>query len=259
MAVITSFKSLKNDWDANEYDQTFSYVSEYGRSLIDLLSPAKGEKVLDVGCGTGDLTNTIAGFGVDIMGVDKSESMVAEANRKYPHISFKVKDATRLDFDSEFDAVFSNATLHWIHDASAVLAGIFHSLKRGGRFVAEFGGKGNIQTIEGELIRQIEKTGYDYRRKAWYFPSIGDYSTLMEKAGFRVTFAQHLDRPTVLKGDDGLKNFISMFCQHFLDDIPENKHREIIENVEQNLHARLYKEGNWMADYKRIRVMGVKE
>lgn len=254
-------KMEKNNWNATFYDHHFSYVSTYGNSLIELLAPKQGEKILDLGCGTGDLANTISTFGANVVGVDLSENMINQAIEKYPHIQFEIQDATKLDYDHEFDAVFSNATLHWVRPPIQALHRIYHSLKIGGRFVAEFGGKGNIETITSEIIKQIKNAGLTYENESfhWYFPSIAEYTSLMEKAGFRVIFAQHFDRPTPLEGEDGLRNFIKMFCLHLFSEIPDDIKHEIIANVEDKLRETLYKDGTWIADYKRIRVIGIKE
>ncbi|MCM3570263.1 trans-aconitate 2-methyltransferase [Neobacillus mesonae] len=248
-------------WDANLYDTKHSFVSKYANSIVELLAPKHGEKILDLGCGTGDLANIIYEYGADIIGVDKSETMIEQASSKYPHIQFMVQDAVSLDFHSKFDAVFSNAALHWVLPANKALNGIYQSLKSGGRFVAEFGGKGNVQTITNEMIQQIKEKGLEFKNEQfpWFYPSIAEYSTLMEKVGFRVTFAQHFDRPTQLEGDDGLKNWIDMFASHFFNGIPKNTKNEIIVNIENNLKNTLYKDGHWIADYKRIRVVGMKE
>lgn len=258
---MESIHIKKNIWNANLYDTNYSFVSKYGNSLAELLAPKQGEKILDLGCGTGDLANTIYEVGADIVGVDKSETMVEQAIRKYPHIQFMVQDATDLDFHSQFDAVFSNAALHWVQPADKALYGINQSLKQGGRFVAEFGGKGNVQMIISEIIQQIKETGLEFSKEnfLWFFPSIAEYSTLMEEAGFKVTFAYHFDRPTQLDGENGLKNWIHMFANHLFKGIPEDTKNEIITKVEKNLKERLYKDGNWIADYKRIRVVGMKE
>ncbi len=254
-------QTLKDNWDANLYDTKHSFVSKYGNSLIELLNPKQGDRILDLGCGTGDLASKLHEAGVEIVGVDKSENMIKLAISKYPHIQFKVQDATNLEFHSEFDAVFSNATLHWVKPPIHALHGIYQSLKQGGRFVAEFGGKGNVQTIVNEIIQQIKEAGFEFKNEhfPWYYPSIAEYSSLMEEAGLRVTFAQHYDRPTQLDGYEGLKNWIDMFCNHLFDGIPENTTNDIITNVIRNLKGVLYKDGNWMADYKRIRVIGIKE
>ncbi len=232
-----------------------------GMSLVELLAPNRGEKILDLGCGTGDLAKKLDDYGVDVTGIDISENMVIQAKRKYPGIEFFVQDATKLEYNSEFDAVLSNATLHWVKPPDQALRSIYRSLKKGGRFAAEFGGKGNVQTIANEIIHQIIKAGFEFddEQFPWYYPSIAEYTALMERAGFRVTFAQHFDRPTQLTGEDGLKNWIEMFGGHFFGIIPIDEVDTIISKVENQLKKTIYKDGNWIADYKRIRVIGIKE
>ena len=258
---MASFQDKTDGWDADLYDGKHSFVSQYGNRLIELLAPQQGEKILDLGCGTGDLTHTLFELGAEVVGTDKSENMVNQAIRKYPHIPFMIQDATSLDFHSEFDAVFSNATLHWVKPAREALHSIYQSLKPGGRFVAEFGGKGNVQTITDEIITQIKEAKFEYHQEnfPWFYPSIAEYSAFMEEAGFRVTFAQHFDRPTPLDGEDGLINWIKMFGHLLFDGIPEQQTNEIMMNVQKNVKGILYRDGSWVADYKRIRVIGVKE
>ena len=254
-------QSTKDNWNANLYDIKHSFVSKYGDNLVELLAPKEGEKILDLGCGTGDLAKKLYDYKVDVVGVDKSKNMVMQAMSKYPNIKFIVRDATDLVYNNEFDAVFSNATLHWVSPPKKALNCIYKSLKQGGRFVAEFGGKGNVQIITGEIINQIKEVGFEYKMEQfpWYYPSIGEYSSLMEEVGFRVTFAQHYDRPTLLDGDNGLKNWIEMFGSDMFEGIVEDRKDYIITKVENNLKEILCKDGNWFADYKRIRVIGIKE
>lgn len=254
-------KITKDNWNANLYDTKHSFVSKYGNNLLELLDPKAGEKILDLGCGTGDLAKKIADYQVEVIGIDKSQNMIMQALVKFPEIEFIVGDATDLPYHNSFDAVFSNATLHWVKAPKQALSSIYSSLKNGGRFIAEFGGKGNVQTITDEIIKQIKELGYDYQKEdfPWYYPSIGEYSTLMEELGFRVTFAQHYDRPTPLDGEDGLKNWIEMFGDSFFEGISTEHKVDILKKVEENAKNILYKDGQWIADYKRIRVLGVKE
>ena len=256
-----NIQGTKDNWNANLYDQKHSFVSNYGNNVVELLAPQKGEKILDLGCGTGDLAKQLYDIGVNVVGIDKSQNMVTEAMRKYPYITFLVQDATELVYNNELDAVFSNATLHWVKQPKQALLCIFKSLKQGGRFVAEFGGKGNVQQITDEIIKQRKEIGCEFNIKQfpWYYPSIGEYSSLMEEAGFRVTFAEHFDRPTPLDGEDGLKNWIEMFGSGLLEDMTDDKKDIIISRVEEQLKPILCNDGHWVADYKRIRVIGVKE
>lgn len=147
----------KDQWNPSLYDDKHSFVSAFGDSLVKVLAPKKGEKILDVGCGTGDLACQMADAGAKVVGIDSSEKMIAKAKEKYLHLSFYVKDVTQLDFHNEFDAVFSNAVLHWVRQPEKALTNIYNSLKKGGRFVAEFGGKGNVQTISQAIDTQIKK------------------------------------------------------------------------------------------------------
>ncbi|MEH7414944.1 methyltransferase domain-containing protein [Neobacillus drentensis] len=254
-------EKIRDTWNANLYDSKHSFVSLYGESLIELLAPQKGEKILDLGCGTGDLAKQLSDYGSEITGVDRSEKMIEKAKKKYPTIHFIVQDATNLTFHHEFDAVFSNAALHWIKQPKQALTCIYNCLRQGGRFVAEFGGKDNVKAISDELIHQLEAEGITFNSELfpWFFPSIAEYSSLMEQAGFRVTFAQHFDRPTPLDGDSAIKNWIDMFGSSLLTDVPETKKAGIIAKVESNLKEVLYRDGRWIGDYKRIRVIGFKE
>ncbi|MEH7116989.1 methyltransferase domain-containing protein [Neobacillus vireti] len=254
-------EKISNTWNANLYDSKHSFVSMYGESLIELLAPKKGERILDLGCGTGDLAKQLSDYGSEITGVDQSEKMIEQARRKYPEIKFIVQDATKLTFHREFDAVFSNAALHWIKQPMQTLTCIYNSLKQGGRFVAEFGGKGNVKAISDAVIYQIEEEGFTFNMDLfpWFFSSIAEYSSLMEQAGFRVTLAQHFDRPTPLDGEGAIKNWIEMFGSSMLAVVPDNKKADIIAKVENNLKEVLYRDGKWIGDYKRIRVIGFKE
>jgi trans-aconitate methyltransferase len=254
-------QSTEDNWNANLYDKNHSFVSMYGTNLIESLEVSAGEKILDLGCGTGDLTKKLYDIGGDVIGVDKSHKMITQALSKYPDIKFFVRDVIDLGYHAEFDAVFSNATLHWVKQPKEALNCIYQSLKPGGRFVAEFGGKGNVQIITTEIIEQIMQAGMEYEMEQfpWFYPSIGEYTTLMEEAGFRVTFAEHFDRPTPLIGENGLKNWIEMFGSLLFKGISSDKKDDIVIKVENKLKEILYKDGNWIADYKRIRVRGIKE
>lgn len=252
---------MKDYWDARLYDGKHGFVSSYGNSLIELLASKKEEKILDVGCGTGDLAQKMFELGAQVEGIDQSESMVEEAKSKYPHISFSIRDVLELDSKNEYQAVFSNATLHWVKPPKQALQNIYTSLKPGGRFVAEFGGKGNVQTIIDEIINQLHRFGIKCKEKElpWYFPSIAEYTSLMEEVGFRVTYAEHFDRPTPLIGEDGLRNWIQMFASSLIDGISQGDKGKILAQIERNLEDRLKIKGQWIADYKRIRVVGIKE
>lgn len=248
-------------WNAALYDNHHAFVSSYGDHLLNLLAPQKAETILDLGCGTGDLAMKLLELQVNVVGIDQSETMINQARRKYQTIPFFVKNAIDLGYDEEFEAVFSNAVLHWVKPPSLALTSIYHALKPGGRFVAEFGGKDNVQRIIDAIIMNIKQLGRPYAKHQlpWYFPSIGEYTTLMEQAGFSVTFAQAFDRPTRLTGDAGLRNWINMFAASLFDGIDHDSKNMIMTAIEKQLKPTLYKEDSWLAEYKRIRVIGIKE
>ncbi|MBT2701402.1 class I SAM-dependent methyltransferase [Bacillus sp. ISL-40] len=254
-------KVKEDSWNANLYDKKHSFVSQFGVDLVQLLAPKSGEKILDLGCGTGDLANQLNQLGVDIIGIDKSENMIQQAQKKYPGLTFKVQDAVNMGYTNEFDAVFSNATLHWIKTPKQALQSIYNALNPGGRFVAEFGGKGNVQKIIDAIINQLGEQGITYKSEQlpWYYPSIGEYTSMMEQVGFRVTHAQHFDRPTPLSGEQGLRNWIEMFATSMFEGVTTETKELIITRVEENSREVLFRNGEWIADYKRIRVLGIKE
>jgi trans-aconitate methyltransferase len=163
---------MTTDWNAKQYQQRHAYVFEYGKAVLDLLSPQKGERILDLGCGSGQLTAAIADAGATVIGLDASPEMLAEARANYPAavyptIDFRQADAANFTIDAPVDAVFSNAVLHWVKNAEGAAASISKALKPNGRFVAEFGGHGNIRSIL-EALGPIETP--------WYYPTIGEYA-----------------------------------------------------------------------------------
>lgn len=251
----------QNKWDAALYENKHSFVWQYGEELLGILSPHPGESILDLGCGTGQLTQQIAASGADVMGIDYASSMIEQAQKNYPELKFMIADARNFDFDQMFDAVFSNATLHWIKEPKQVIKCIWKVLKPGGRFVAEFGGKGNVQAIVEAISSTIAESNYSVQldNNPWYFPSIGEYATLLEKQGFSVTYARLFERPTPLEGEMGMINWIQMFASHLLSGIPSAQQTEIIQDVEDSLRSNLYRDGVWFADYKRIRIVAIKE
>jgi trans-aconitate methyltransferase len=249
-----------NNWNAALYDQKHAFVFEYGRGLLALLEPQEGEKILDLGCGTGHLARQMAEAGAQVVGLDSSPQMVEQARRAYPDIEFLMADARDFSFPYQFDAVFSNATLHWIPEAERVVACISAALRPGGRFVAEFGGKGNVATIIGALQDAAAEVAGVAVKADWYYPSIGEYTPLLEKYGLAVQSAVLFDRPTKLEeGANGMRNWIAMFCQDMLRPILVDLMPQVIERAETILRPKLFKDGNWYADYRRLRIVAYKE
>lgn len=200
-------KSSINNWDANLYDGKIGYVSQMGRELVKLLNPQPGERILDLGCGTGDLSQEIARSGANPSGIDLSPSMIEKARQKFPDIQFAVENAETFRTSERFDAVFSNAALHWMKGAAKVVESVWLALRPGGRFVAEFGGRDNVATI----IKGITDVRSEYGISSteinpWYFPGINEYSSLLEQQGFHVTYAVHFEHPTPLEDGENELN-----------------------------------------------------
>jgi trans-aconitate methyltransferase len=253
---------VQQKWNAGLYNEKHAFVYEFGASLIALLTPQKDERILDIGCGSGQLTQQIANSGAWVTGIDSSEEMIADARAKFPALDFRVMDASLLSFTEEFDALFSNATLHWVLDAEGAAAGMYRALKKGGRMVVEFGGKDNVQTILWAIRKCLEEHGFQEQAKkeVWYFPSIGEYTTLLERQGFRVTMAQHFDRPTELAdASHGIEDWLEMFAQTIFNGISQEKRKALIKEIQQQVRPILFDGHKWHADYKRIRVVAVKE
>ncbi len=250
------------EWDTALYDGKHSFVWKYGEGVFELLAPGRGERILDLGCGTGHLTNRIAAAGADVVGVDRSPRMIESAKENYPELEFIESDATTLGFNSEFDAVFSNATIHWIKDQVGLASALWRALKPGGRFAAEFGGKGNLSAVREALKRAMSNIGHQITNGGLerYYPSIGEYATLLESAGFHVTHAVHFERPTKLEnGERGLKDWLATFADNILNPLPPEERNKVILNVESQLRSELFRDGSWFADYRRIRIRAFKE
>jgi len=275
---------MTNQWNAAEYDAKHAFVYEKAKGLVELLAPKPGERILDLGCGTGALTAEIATRGAEVMGVDRSEEMIGQARKKFPALQFEVLDARQLrvnlgQVDARrwsatgdkadrveearevgrlgFDAVFSNAVLHWIPEAAEVIAGVAQVLKPGGRFVAEFGGKGNIQKLVAGFQRAFAALGMrpPARVSPWFYPSVAEYAGLLEKHGLEVREASLFDRPTALEeGERGLENWIRVFRQTFVEKMGEAKAQRWIREVERQCRDEQFHDGSWVLDYRRLRI-----
>lgn len=233
-------------WDAKLYDDKHSFVWEKGKGVVELLAPKPGERILDLGCGTGHLTAEIAASGVEVVGIDQSAEMIAQARQLYPNLQFKVCDAREIPFTGEFDAVFSNAALHWIPEAERVIQGVARALKPKGRFVAEMGGKGNIRRLVEAITCACGEVGIDRgaATEAWYYPNIGEYAGLLEKHGLEVRQAALFERPTRLEnGDKGLEAWLRMFRRVILDRLPTGVQDAFLREVERRARPELFKDG----------------
>ncbi|WP_374949071.1 class I SAM-dependent methyltransferase [Mucilaginibacter sp.] len=249
-------------WNADLYDDKHSFVFQYGENVLELLGVKSGEHILDLGCGTGYLTSEICKQGGVVTGIDASADMIAKARDSYPDIDFVVADATAFSFEEPFDAVFSNATLHWIKDADAAIKQIYDALKPGGRFVAEMGGKGNMHHMVAATKQVLANYGYDKvdENNPWYFPSPAQYAARLEQQGFRVTYMAHFDRKTLLQdGRHGVAKWLRMFGPSFFTAVPENALPEILDEITGLLEPHYNDNGQWYTDYVRLRFIAIKE
>lgn len=247
-------RPASNDWDADRYESHHSYVWSLGADLLAALAPKAGERILDLGCGTGQLTHQIAERGATVIGIDSAPAMIDQARANFPELDFRLADATGFTVEEPVDAVFSNAALHWVRDQDAALTSVERALKPGGRFVAELGGKGNIRSIMEALAAVLGTV-----ENPWYFPSVGEYATLLERHGFHVSQASLFDRPTPLQGESILEDWMAMFAGMFFAGVPEPERAEAQRRVAESLRARLFRDGQWVLDYRRLRVLAFKE
>ena len=245
-------------WDASRYAANAAFVPALGQAVFDLLNPQAGERILGLGCGDGVLTEKLAATGTDVVGVDSSADMVAAARRR--GLDARVMDATKLTFDQEFDAVFSNAVLHWIKDdPDAAISSAYRALRRPGRFVGEMGGHGCVAAVNLALIVGLEKRGIQNGASfcPWYFPTVDDYTARLERAGFIAESVQLIPRPTPLAA--GMRGWLATFANPFCAALPEDKREDFLDEATERLRPVLCDEkGRWTADYMRLRFVAHK-
>jgi trans-aconitate methyltransferase len=245
-------------WNPTHYARAGAFVPKLAADLLDLLAPQPGERVLDLGSGTGELTAQLAERGAQVVGVDAAQEMVTEARRKHPNLDFRVGDGQALDFDCEFDAIFSNAALHWMPKADAVAEGVAQALRPGGRFVAEFGGARCVQTLRDALKAALLAQGIDgHGAPPWFFPSVPQYSRVLEQAGMFVRTALWFERPTRLDGPAGLSTWLELFCLPLLNALGDRR-AQVVAGVEERCRSPLFRDGAWWLDYTRLRVVATK-
>jgi len=246
-------------WNAEQYDSNFSFVPRYGADVIDLIGGPAEQLVVDLGCGSGALTEALAAKGYRVLGIDDSEAMLATARRNHPGLAFRQGNAVDFVLEEKADAIFSNAVFHWIDagQQDRMLANLYAQLKPGGQLVCEFGGKGCAEAVHATLEQRFAGRGLLYRR-GFYFPSVGEYASKLERAGFRVEYAVLFDRPTPQKGPNGLCDWIEMFVKAPFEGMDAEIKREILRETEQRLRPVLCRNGVWTIDYVRIRLRAVR-
>ncbi|MSP83158.1 MAG: class I SAM-dependent methyltransferase [Alphaproteobacteria bacterium] len=242
-------------WDAACYARNARFVSDLGAPLLDLLSPRPGERILDLGCGDGALTEKLVAAGAIVVGVDASPDMVAAAKGR--GIDARVMDGQALTFSGEFDAVFSNAALHWMKREGAVIQGAHRALKPGGRVVAELGGGDNVATVRAAIHAELARRGLDpWSFDPWTFPTAEDYRARLESHGFTVASCALLPRPTPVPGR--LADWLDTFAGTFLGALPVDQREAFKNAVEDRTAPALHDARGWHVDYVRLRVLAAR-
>jgi trans-aconitate methyltransferase len=243
------------DWSAETYAANARFVADLGGAVFELLAPQADERILDLGCGDGALTEKLAAAGASVLGVDASPDMILATRKR--GLDAQVADGQRLTFNAEFDAVFSNAALHWMPDGAAVIAGVFRALKPGGRFVGEFGGHGNVAAIVTALHAALIARGLDAGKLRRWYPTAERYAGMLRHAGFQVHSAMLIPRPTRLP--TGIAGWLATFAEPFLADMPGVDRVALMQEVAALLAPALQTDtGEWVADYVRLRFRAIK-
>lgn len=243
-------------WNANQYINHASFVPELGNPILKLLAPVPNETILDLGCGEGTLTEKIAETGAKVYGIDNSESMIDVARKR--GLDVEVMSGENLKLQQEFDAVFSNAALHWMTDYQAVIKGVYQCLKPNGRFVGELGGEGNIAALLNVMENLFQKyQDFGEFKNPWFFPSADFYRTALEISGFQVHYLELIPRPTLLKS--GVKEWLKIFAAPITQSLTEEQKDKFYQEAEELLKPILYNEQEgWIADYVRLRFVASK-
>jgi SAM-dependent methyltransferase len=245
-------------WDPASYAENAGFVPALGNAVLELLDPRPGERILDLGCGDGVLTEKLLAAGAAVIAVDASPDMVAAAKRR--GLDARIMDGQALPFADEFDAVFSNAALHWMLQPVPVIAGVYRALKPGGRFVAECGGFGNIAAIRTGIRAVLALHGYALPPKdSQFYPTAEEYAALLTDAGFTAIDAKIIPRPTPLP--TGMVGWLKTFRQGFLDtmNVPQDAQPALWDEIAAFLKPALCDmQGNWVGDYVRLRFSATK-
>lgn len=249
-----------NAWNPDAYDAQFGFVSRYGDDLLDLLGPLPGLRVLDLGCGTGHHAEAMHRAGALVVGLDRDPGMLAKARDAHPTIPFVAADAADFTLadtgvETPFDACFSNAALHWMTRQEAVLGNIRSVLRRGGRFVAEMGGAGNVATLDTALRAALREVDLgDVELPVNYFPTVGEQSVLLERCGFRVRRADWFERPTPLGPDSTPADWTRQFRASVWAAVPDSRHLALAATIDDRAATLgLQDASGWSADYCRLR------
>lgn len=238
-------------WNPDTYAEHARFVADLGQPVVDLLAPRPGESILDLGCGDGALTEKLVSLGCEVVGIDSSPEQIAAAQARGLNVA--VADGQDFDLQQTFDAVFSNAALHWMREPQRVLQTVHHALKPGGRFVGELGGTGNTATVSVALRKALARRGLDYDQlNPWYFPTVEEYRRELTTAGFVVKSIELFPRPTRLPGT--LVKWLETFAGAFTSQLPAADRPRFLEEIQHACQPTLCDgHGIWTVDYVRLR------
>lgn len=245
------------DWNVLPYSEDFHFVQRNGEQLLEQLPKRKGQKVLDIGCGTGELTNRMHEMGLDVVGIDFSNAMLNMAKKKYPHLSLYIKDASKFTMFDSYDVVFSNAVFHWIENQEGLIHSIVDVLKLGGTLLCEFGGSKNTECIHKVLGKVFSLIGHKYRH-SFYFPTVEDYCNRLESHGLQVVEANYFDVPVRLNKQEDIRKWLYRYHMKALQVLEETVQKEVVEDAIKRLKPILYRDSCWYIDYTRIRIRAKK-
>ncbi|HET7104806.1 MAG TPA: class I SAM-dependent methyltransferase [Terracidiphilus sp.] len=240
-------------WDPQTYCRNGAFVPALGNAVLEWLHPRPGEEILDLGCGDGQLTLRIAEAGARVRGVDASPQMAAAARARGLQVDEASAEALPYA-DQQFQAVFSNAALHWVRDHDAMLAEVRRVLRAGGRFVAEMGGHGNIAAVRVAFHAALQRHELGQNKgDTNYYPAPDVYSRRLENSGFTVERMELIPRPTPLPAS-GMAGWLRTFQAGALEAIPPELRELVIQDTVELLEPVLRDaDGNWVADYVRLR------
>jgi trans-aconitate methyltransferase len=241
---------MMQTWDPERYASIAGFVPALGAPLIELLAPCAGERILDLGCGDGILGAGIAARGCAVVGIDSSAAQVEAARAR--GLDARVADGQALTFNGEFDGVFTNAALHWMPRQDLVLDGASRALRPGGRFVGEFGARGNVGRIVDALGEALSAIGVDATLcNPWTFPAGADFRELLQMSGFEVQTLEVFDRPTRFERE--LADWLTLMAQAFVNAVPQEARSGVLVSVTERLRPVLFRDGAWQLDYVRLR------
>lgn len=246
-------------WDAKRYTDNFQIITKYGEDMLSLIDVKNSDmSCVDLGCGNGKLTQKLVDLGLNTIGIDESDDQVREARRLHPHLKFRQDNAITFKVEP-VDVIFSSAVFHWISQEyqQEMIQNIYNNLKDEGQFILELGGADNTRQIQQAIDESFTKYNLEYI-SPFYFPTVAEYTTILENAGFKIQYLVNFKRPTQLKGENGMKQWLEMFLGIPFRNISQETRDKIITNTTQILKPIQFKDGDWYADYERLRIKAIK-